>query len=246
MMNSRVFWLIVFVTALSCCSRLPEKSPASGKLNGIQKFYYPDGNLYLEVNYRDSIPHGLSKQYFKNGQVFEEAVYVNGKIHGTRKTYYENGQPSTETPYDSGRVHGVKKKFRKDGKIAFEAPYHFDKPCVGVKEYFLSGNPVNNYPSIQIKTIDRLLKDNLFILEVSLSNSSTRVDFYEGQLTDAKYIGNQVRTVHTAEGVGRIYYSLPPGAFVMEQLNLIAKVKTDLGNYYITQRAYNLAAENRY
>jgi hypothetical protein len=32
---------------------------------------------------------------------------------------------------------------------------------------------------------------------------------------------------------------------VMETVNIIAKVKTELGNYYITQITYNVAAENR-
>jgi hypothetical protein len=51
--------------------------------------------------------------------------------------------------------------------------------------------------------------------------------------------------MHTEKGVGKLYYMLPPGGFVMEKLNIIAKVKTDLNNYYITQLSYNLAVENR-
>lgn len=245
-MNRKVvYWLMAGVMMFSCSKQPEQSSTKTGKLNGLQKFFYPDGSLYLEANYRDSVAHGLSKQYFKNGQVFEEAVYVNGKIHGIKRTYYEDGKLSSETPYDSGRVHGVKKKFRKDGTVAYEAPFHYDKPCVGLKEFYLSGNPVKNYPTIVVKQVNRLLKDDLYVVELSLSNNNTRVQFYEGRLSEGKYIGNDVRTIHTVDGIGKIYYSLPPGAYVMESLNIIAEVKTDLGNDYITQRSYNLAAENR-
>ena len=43
--------------------------------------------------------------------------------------------------------------------------------------------------------------------------------------------------------VGRLTYNLPPGGFMMDELNIIAAVETVYGNTYITQRAYNLAIE---
>jgi hypothetical protein len=237
---------VVFLLAVVCiCCSPPAENKSSGKLNGLHKYYYPDGGLYLEINFKDSIPHGLSKQYFKNGKVFEETNYVNGVRHGVSKTFYESGILSSETPYDSGHIHGMKKKYRKDGQLSFEAPYYFDNPCVGLKEYYLSGRAVDNYPSIVVRPEDNLLRDNMYILNISLSDGSNLVEFYKGTLTDGKYIGKDAQSIPTSKGVGRLYYVLPPGGFVMEKLDLLAKVKTELNNYYITRLQYNLAAENR-
>jgi hypothetical protein len=227
------------------CSTREKEASSSEKLNGLHKFYYPDGKLYLEINYRDSVPHGIFKQYFKTGILFEETEYVNGVRHGLSKKFHENGRLSTETVYDSGRIHGIQKKYRGDGQIAFEAPYYYDRPCVGLKEFYLSGRMVDNYPTIVIRPRNNLLTNNSYTLLITMSDKSERVVFYKGSLTEGKYIGPSADEIRTRDGVGELNYFLPPGAFVMEKLNIIAKVKTDLNNYYITRASYNLAVENK-
>jgi hypothetical protein len=237
--------LVFIITALFLGCTKEQESKNEGKLQGLHKFYFPDGSLYLEINYKDSLPHGVAKRYFKSGLLLEEADYRDGIQHGITKTFYENGKLSSITPYDSGRIHGVKKKYRKDGSPAYEAPYYFDQPCVGVTELFLSGRPVDNYPKIVITPKDDLLRSNTYTLEFTLSNKSTAVEFFKGQLTDGKYIGSSAKEIYVTKGVGKLFYVVPPGGFEMERMNVIAKVTTDLGNYYITQTSYNLAVENR-
>lgn len=229
---------------MGCGSRSEQQSSRSGKLQGLHQYKYPDGQLYLEVNYKDSLAHGVSKQYFKNGQVFEEAEYRKGILHGVMRRYHEDGKLSAEIPYDSGRMHGVHKKFRKDGTPAFEAPYYFDKPCLGLKEYFTSGRLVDNYPRVVVKEKNELLKSGKFSLQISLSENHT-VQFYKGELTQGKFIGASAEPIPTYNGVGELSYFLPPGGFIMERVNIIAKIKTDLGNYYITQTSIPLAVEYR-
>jgi hypothetical protein len=235
--------LVIMVLILGCAKEEQRKN--EGKLQGLHKFYFPDGSLYLEINYQDSLPHGLTKRYFKSGQLLEETEYRHGIQHGITKTYYETGKLSSITPYDSGRIHGIKKKYRKDGSPAYEAPYYYDQPCVGLTELFLSGRPVDNYPKIVVTPKDDLLRSNMFTLEFTLSNKSKSVEYYRGTLTDGKYIGSSAKEIYVSKGVGKLFYVVPPGGFEMEEMNIIAKVKTDLGNYYITQTRYNLAIENR-
>ncbi|HYC85285.1 MAG TPA: hypothetical protein VEB86_08690 [Chryseosolibacter sp.] len=218
---------------------------AGGKLNGLHKYYYPDGSLYMEVNFKDSIPDGATRQYFKNGQVFEETWYIEGVRHGTSRRFYEDGKPSMETPYDSGRIHGIQRKFRKDGTKAYEAPYHFDNPCVGLKEYYLNGQPVANRPQIIIKPKDELWREFRYTLEIGLSEKA-KVEFFKGELTDGRYIGKQAEKLFVdRQGRASIVYNLAPGDFVMEKINIIAKIRTDLGNSYITQIPYTVAIKNQ-
>jgi antitoxin component YwqK of YwqJK toxin-antitoxin module len=248
--NNSMRLLLAFVSLIilmiSCASR--ETATTSAEEDGLKKYFYADGKtLYMEVPYENGVPHGSSKQYFKDGQLFEQMTYVKGVKHGLTLKYYEDGKLSQETPYDSGRVHGIQKKYRKDGGLAYEAPYHYDKPCVGLKEYYTSGREVNKYPAIVIREENRILNDNRFSLHISLSENITRVEFFKGKLTNEKYVGNEVESIWAEKpGVARLDYFLPPGSFVMEEINIIARYKTELGNYKILQKKYNLAQENRY
>lgn len=245
-MNLRALSIILIVAVgllQSCLQDVSEEKP-KGKLQGLHKYYFPDGKLYLEINYKDSVPHGEVRRYFKAGGILESSNYNNGILHGISRTYYEGGKLSSETPYDSGRIHGVKKKFRKDGMPAYEAPYRYGQPCVGLKEFFLSGRPVDNYPSIVFKPLNELLKENRYILQIMLSDGSKVVEFYHGKLVDGKYIHPNADPIHTQNGVAKLYYYLPPGAFAMEKVEVVAKIKTDLGNYVLAEASHNLAVEH--
>jgi hypothetical protein len=238
--------LLTAILAASCGKPAELQQANSGKLNGVHKYYYPDGTLYLEGTFKDSIPHGGFKQYFKNGKLFEEAFYVHGLQHGLTRRYYEDGKLSMEIPYDSGRIHGVRKKYRKDGGLAYEVPFHYDRPCIGLKEYFTSGNLVNNYPKLIIEEDNHVWDENRYSLKIRLSKEGEKVKFYRGTLTDGKYIGTHAEFIYLEKaGHGRIDYFLGPGDFVMERVNIIAEIKTDLGNQYIMQKAFNVAVENR-
>jgi hypothetical protein len=238
------FFLIIIVSACKTTGE-SEQVASGGKLNGLHKYYYPDGKVYMEVNFKDSIPHGLTRQYFKNGQVFEETNYKNGVMDGVSKKFYEDGKLSMETPYDSGRIHGVQKKFRKDGTPAFEAPYFYNEPCKGLKEFYLSGDVVTTHPKLIVKAEDRLFKDFKYIVRISLSEKA-KAEFFKGELTDGKYIGKKAEKLYVEkDGTATVEYYLSPGQFVMEKINIIAKIRTDLGNYLITEQEFRVAAQNR-
>jgi hypothetical protein len=240
------FWTISFATVvllqvISCS----QEKPTSEKLQGLHKYYFPDGKIYLEINYKDSLPHGLAKRYYKSGRLLEESIYRDGVLHGITKMYHENGNLSSLIPYDSGRVHGLKKKYRKDGSPASEAPYYKGQPCVGLQELFLSGRPVDNHPTIVITRKKDQVKPNVYTFELTISNGARRVQFYEGALTDGKYIGSTTTAIKTSGGVGTIVYVSAPtkleSEFQSKKLNVIAKVRTELGNEYITQATLDLA-----
>ncbi|MDX1629838.1 MAG: hypothetical protein R3345_14120, partial [Fulvivirga sp.] len=46
-------------------------------------------------------------------------------------------------------------------------------------------------------------------------------------------------------GKARITFNLPRNAFIMEEMHFIARMKTKLGNPYITQVKHYLAIENK-
>ncbi len=224
------------VTILSCAGKPDKKEEA-----GIQKYYYPDGSLYMEVEVQDTIAHGKSMEYFRSGKLYQESVYVRGLKHGPFRRYYEDGKLALECDYDSGRRHGVEKKYRKNGTLAYEAPYYHDRPAVGLKEYNPDGKLFSDYPSI---VIDERKDGNRSSVLISLTKPH-KVDFFVCDLTDGLYIGEDcVPVKRQADGIGLIDYKSTQSIgdleveYKLADINIVAKVKTDLGNYFICQRRY--------
>jgi antitoxin component YwqK of YwqJK toxin-antitoxin module len=48
-----------------------------GKLNGIYKAYYENGQLYSEVNYINDKKNGIYNSYYENGQLRKKVNYID-------------------------------------------------------------------------------------------------------------------------------------------------------------------------
>lgn len=133
-----------------------------------------------------------------------------------------------------------------DGKLAAEVPYNKGQVCSGLKEYLLNGDLKKQYPKIVIQEIDRLLKSNEFILRISISDNSKKVEYYLGDTDSNGCIPETAMAVSPQQpGVLELKFNIGPGMFMMEKINIIAVVETKLGNPYVLEKKYNLAVENR-
>ena len=223
----------------------PEKA-ATAKKEGLVKKYRKDGGLKTSINYQDGKKHGQAISYYKNGNIRQKIDYFHGVKHGIAETYYENGRIYQRTPYEQGRLHGVRKRFRQNGKLYSEMPYYHGNPTIGLREYTTAGERKKKYPEIVIEAIDQILSNDSYVLRVSMSDNSKKVEYYVGKLTNGKYIGSEaVRMVSQRPGILELRFDLPRGSMILKELNIIAKVTTKLKNVYITQKEYRLAIENR-
>jgi hypothetical protein len=242
-------FFILFLPAiifLSCES--PQKKASKEKHSGnVVVSNYSDGSIRAEIPMKNGKKDGLAKEFYQSGKLFREIQYQEGVKEGLAKRYYENGQLAQETPYKNDKIHGVQRKFREDGKPASIAEYIDDEPCMGLKEYFTDGKEKDNFPRIVITPEDRIDTEGLYILHLSLSEKAKEVEYYLGRLTKEKTIDSSAKKIWSTDknGNAEIEYPVMPGTFIMDKIHLIAKVKTAQGNYYITERDYNLAAENR-
>lgn len=247
------FLLLLLLVVSESCDKGAKKKTASSKTNrdsvktGLVKALFDNGKVRAEINYKDGKKHGVAKEYYKEGGLFQEISYENGIKNGVAKRYHKNGKLYQTTEYRIGKMHGKQIKYRENGEIASEASYMQDEPCSGLVEYTLEGSQKKKYPSIIIQPIDNLLRDNKYILRIAMSDKSKAVEYYLGKLTKEGCLGESVEKIWGKVNNGSIdlEYNLRPGMFIMERINVIARVKTLQGNYYITQRAYNVAAENR-
>ncbi len=240
--------LVVFFYGCLPIKKEDEKTNGKTKTekDGVRKTHYPSGQLRSEVPIRNGKKNGLAKDFYSDGTPHFEINYVDNLKQGITRMYYQNGKLYEETPYEKDKVHGVKKRYRQDGKLFAEAPYQSDEPCMGLKEYLTDGSSKTKYPNIVVTPIDNILRDDRYILRLSMSDKTKNVTFYTGDLNDGCINSSLEQVYETPDkGVSEISIYLPQGTFLMEEINIVAKVKTALGNYYITQRKYNVAIENR-
>ena len=69
---------------------------------GIWKFYYENGNLYKEINFKDDIENGQWKMWHENGNIYIDQNKINGSSDGYWKEYYENGELKEIGFYEKG------------------------------------------------------------------------------------------------------------------------------------------------
>jgi hypothetical protein len=221
--------------------------PGDPKDANIIRKYYPDGKIHKEIVTNNGTKTGLAREYYQNGKVFQEVNYQSNIREGIAKRYYETGKLSQETPYRNDRMHGIQKKYRRSGNLAAEITYYEGHLCTGLKEYTIDGILKKRYPEIEITPINNIFRSREYILEVKMSDDSKGVQYYTGELVNGKYIREEMNTIwDTKDGIARIHFTVAPGDIRMEEVNIIAKVKTAQSNYYITQKKFRLSVENSF
>lgn len=209
---------------------------------GLRVSRYPNGKLRSTVNYKNNIKHGEAKNYYKNGKVKMAMTYRKGKKQGKSFFYYENGDLYRESNYVNGKLDGIRKIYR-NGKISAEIPYKNGYPGIGLKEYLTNGKLKTNYPKIIIKPIDARQTSNEYHLDIYFSEKNPKDDFYYGELTDGKFINEDLHSFGATNGWARFTIPIEPGFSITKNLNIIGVHRTKQGNPYVTFRSYNLSVK---
>lgn len=251
-MKNILLLLIAFLLLFTACniesgSNKEGKSTKKEKTkDGIRKAYHDNGKLKSEVTYVNGKKNGLARDFYNTGQVRVEISYKDGIKDGDSKMYYENGKLFRLTPYKDGLIDGIQKRYRENGDLMCEAPFKLNKPGTGLKEYTLKNKLKTDYPEIRVKEINKMVLNNEFMLQLTLSEKARKVKFYLGELQDGQYLHDGLFHIQTSsDGVGEHKFLLPRGAFLMEKLNIVASFETNQDNVCVIQKAYNLSIENR-
>ena len=109
---------------------------------GNWKYFYPDGTLMSEENYRDGKLDGEQLVYYPDGQVTEFAVYANGLLDGVVSKYSDQGILIEEVTYKNGKPNGLAKYFELNGDLKETGNYKEGKR-IGKWEYYLDGELAN-------------------------------------------------------------------------------------------------------
>ena len=222
--------------------RIKSEIEAKGTLrHGITKNYSKTGILLSEVNFVNNKKEGPAVNYYASGKVHTRLMYKNGVKDGESIWYYESGKVFRINPFKNDKLNGTQKFYFENGKVMAEVPYMNGQPGIGLKEYSESGELLKNYPVIQFEEDDQIYLHQSITLKVSLSNKSSRVKFYIGNLLDGKFLDAKSIAIPVKGGVARKEYKVMPDSKKNERINAIAVYTTNYGLPYVTQRTYNLS-----
>nr|WP_233708499.1 toxin-antitoxin system YwqK family antitoxin [Helicobacter bilis] len=76
----------------------------NGKIEGITKAYYEDGNLLSEMPRKNGKSEGMAKRYYPNGNLAIEIPYTNDKINGIIKVYNEGKKLIWQANAQNGKL----------------------------------------------------------------------------------------------------------------------------------------------
>ena len=78
------------------------------KMNGVGKFYYENGGLKAEIPAKDDKRDGVGKWYYENSKLKAEIPFKNDKANGVAKAYYSSSEPFADVVYNNGEITSAK------------------------------------------------------------------------------------------------------------------------------------------
>lgn len=114
----------------------------SGKLDGPQRTYLPNGKLRKISNYREGLAEGAQITYNANTQKESELFFKAGKKHGTWTYYFDSGQTARTETWKDGKKNGVFVSYNELGKVLSTEKYAMDLP-IGLHQTFYADGKLN-------------------------------------------------------------------------------------------------------
>lgn len=209
---------------------LVKKKRADGTLQSVAQI---DGQNYA---------HGVKVSYYDDGKtVRSKSSWVHGSKNGAAAVYYKNGQLFEHCSFQDGSRHGVSKKYFKTGELLSSCTYEHGKVLPGLIEYSETGEKIS-YADITIREIDKLAWENKFILRIDANCSNRKVEIFRESTSS----GVKLKTpLEVKKGVAEDVFTVAQGDILMQSVNYVVEVNTNLGNTLVRIVNHKVAASNR-
>ena len=102
-------------------------SENSDKYNGLKTFWYKNGEIKNQVNFKNGKMDGLLKGWYENGDKKLEKYFKDGKRDGSSVMWYENGQKMEEVMFKNDQKDGLETQWHENGKKKLEANFINDE-----------------------------------------------------------------------------------------------------------------------
>jgi antitoxin component YwqK of YwqJK toxin-antitoxin module len=108
---------------------------------GVFKIWHPNGQLYLEQEWKEGVPDGKTLFYHPNGRLMDDFEFSEGKRTGTWKGYTEEGIQYLEAEFSDGQNHGAFTSWHfADGSIRSKGEWFEGKKNGRFQEWDQEGN----------------------------------------------------------------------------------------------------------
>ena len=99
------------------------KGKGSEKTMIKEAYFYPDGAIRMEGEFKNSKKDGRWISYYQDGKKWSEGYYKEGINEGKTITWHETGEKYYQGSYSNGQRSGVWKFWDKDGVFLKEINY---------------------------------------------------------------------------------------------------------------------------
>lgn len=100
--------------------------------DGRTKYYYPNGKVQYETDYKQGVEHGYRKTYYRNGNIEEEGWVIDDMKQGDWFEYNQRGIMTSHTYYLNDGEYGTQEFFDARGRTREEVKL---KHGVGVERF---------------------------------------------------------------------------------------------------------------
>jgi hypothetical protein len=229
--------LLIMILSAACTGKGSSKQGKSREADSsfvgdsIVK-YYSNRLLLKEVTFKDGVRNGLTKTYYPGGQLYQTFWYVNDLKEDSARWYYLEGQLFRTTPFRHDTIDGIQKQFYRTGEVRAKIGYQKGLRNQFFQEFTKEGKLVGGYPDVVTAIQDNYKAKGLYLIDLELSNKSTRVKFYQGELNNELFDTTLCKSIKTTEGKGTIVLK-KSGSAQPRSINIIAEIITPFGNRYL-------------
>ncbi len=70
----------------------------------LEKKYFEDGQLWVEIPHQDGLIHGIMKEYYNDGHIHNIIPFRDGSPNGLAKSYSNNGRLKHQVYWEGGKI----------------------------------------------------------------------------------------------------------------------------------------------
>lgn len=192
-----------------------------------------------EVTFKNGVRNGLMKTFYQSGKLRQTFWFVNGLRQDSAVWFWEEGQVFRTTPYKNDTIDGVQKQYYRTGKLRARLSYIKGKRTPYLEEFTTDGKLVKEYPELEISKVDKYNSNGIYIINLSLSDKSTKVRYYRGDFSGGVFDTVRCEKIRTANGIGKLVLKKTSSANA-ENVGVIASILTKFGNNYLVYKKIDL------
>lgn len=205
---------------------------------GISK-YMSGTRVAKEVTFKNGVKDGLMKTFYQTGKVRQTFWFEKGLRQDSSKWYFEEGQLFRSTPYKNDTIDGIQKQYYRTGRLKAKIGYLKGLRTPNIEEFTPEGKKVGGYPQLVISTRDEYKSRGAYKITMELSNKSTRVRFYEGDLSGGVFDTAHCKKINSLKGIGSLELK-KTGSPKSGYVGVIAEILTNFGNNYLVYKKIEL------